>query len=688
MNIRVEPHLLSSELCQELLFVTEVVSAKQKIDQMSKGSVYFTIPLTTTIKDLLFYRLGLDVQKADIPMRWIKGDIMPHEDVGKNTFDDTYLVYVTDSEGELIVDSQHFPIQSGTAYVFSEGLSHETVRTGETPRLLLGPMSEFAEPVGISGIYGDGGTTAYLRYQSGTLEFTNDRITWYTVFFPCGLVNTNTSLGFFTIELDTDITLTTINDYFVLLSSDIQIGSRTLKTDGTRPRIVLDGIANYPGIFQNGTQYGNGQNNLRIYNLVIDSIGSTSLDPYGGWLGQSYFGKAASSNIITNCFSSGEISPYSGGILGSYAADSSGNVRLVGCGSNGLIGLNAGGIVGSQAANNNGTVTCFGCYSSGFIQNNAGGIMGRAAQGGTIERCYSTGSIDGYAGGLVGSNAVNVFVTASYSIGNIAFQGGGIIGDVSDYVTVTNSYSLGNAGISAGGIYGANAQNFTINHCYTTGTVSGGTGYMLGQSNFIPSDCYAEGYGGGSGWNSVNANATLQGQSAGVVGAVWVKTVPNQPYELHIGYTPYQRTNISAAGELIMEYNVAVQAGGTIPAAIIPNKSYTMLEILQIVGTGGQVGVTVNPNTGAIYIEPETTKGATFQIHIRNEGSYHITAVNAEILNDVTCCSIPVVWTNTTPQDRCDILTGNAMLGGVQNGPMSYDAYLALLKSRASRTFS
>jgi hypothetical protein len=86
-------------------------------------------------------------------MRWIKGDTQPHVDVGSSNFQNTYLLYLNDSPGELIVDSQPYPIQANTGVIFNEGLSHETNNTEGVPRLLLGPMNEFTEPVGSSTYY-------------------------------------------------------------------------------------------------------------------------------------------------------------------------------------------------------------------------------------------------------------------------------------------------------------------------------------------------------------------------------------------------------------------------------------------------------------------------------------------------------------------------------------------------------
>ena len=81
-------------------------------------------------------------------MRWIKGDTKPHIDVGSSDFQNTFLLYLNNSPGKLIVDAQSYPIQSNTGFMFNEGLSHETQYTENVPRLLLGPMNELMEPVG------------------------------------------------------------------------------------------------------------------------------------------------------------------------------------------------------------------------------------------------------------------------------------------------------------------------------------------------------------------------------------------------------------------------------------------------------------------------------------------------------------------------------------------------------------
>jgi len=148
-------NVLSDEEINYLNNLPEVLVAKASVDARSSGNVYFSIVVTDSIRDTLQARFGLHLSAgSSIPMRWIKGDTAPHVDVGASKFQNTYLLYLNDSPGEFVIDSQSYPIQANTGFVFNEGLSHETQSTGNVPRLLLGPMNELAESVGLSsGIY-------------------------------------------------------------------------------------------------------------------------------------------------------------------------------------------------------------------------------------------------------------------------------------------------------------------------------------------------------------------------------------------------------------------------------------------------------------------------------------------------------------------------------------------------------
>jgi hypothetical protein len=159
-------NVLSDEEIYYLNNLPEVLEAKASLDARSSGKIYFSVHVTDSIRETLQARFGLHLSTgSSIPMRWMKGDTAPHVDSGASKFENTYLLYLNDSPGELVVDSQSYPIEANTGFVFHEGLSHETRNTENTPRLLLGPMNEFAEPVG-SGVY-------YYSSKADALTSTN-----------------------------------------------------------------------------------------------------------------------------------------------------------------------------------------------------------------------------------------------------------------------------------------------------------------------------------------------------------------------------------------------------------------------------------------------------------------------------------------------------------------------------------
>jgi hypothetical protein len=141
--------ILSPEDLEYIVNLPEVGEAWAKLDKTGNDRVYFTIELTESIRAALEARFGLDFSGVfRIPMRWIKGDTAPHVDSGVSKFENTYLVYLNDSPGEFLIGSESYPITQNTGYMFNEGTSHSTANTGFVTRLLLGPMNEFAEPVG------------------------------------------------------------------------------------------------------------------------------------------------------------------------------------------------------------------------------------------------------------------------------------------------------------------------------------------------------------------------------------------------------------------------------------------------------------------------------------------------------------------------------------------------------------
>jgi hypothetical protein len=150
-------NLLSSNEIAEILNNPMVQTNKEKLSTLDK--VDFSIQLPDAIKHKLETGFGINLsQIASIPMRWIKGDTPPHIDRGENHFNNTYLLYLTDSIGNLIIDGQSYPIAAGNAHIFNEGLAHSTVNTGDSERLMIGPMSETGFRVG--------GVPAYILYYN------------------------------------------------------------------------------------------------------------------------------------------------------------------------------------------------------------------------------------------------------------------------------------------------------------------------------------------------------------------------------------------------------------------------------------------------------------------------------------------------------------------------------------------
>ena len=146
----IKSYSLSELAIEFILGLPEVIHAKEKIDLLSNGQINFSIDMPTYLKKQIGNKMGINLAKMEtIPMRWVKGDTPPHSDCIKDfakdvakDFANTYLAYLTNSKGHFIVDGNVYAIAKGAAYVFSEGLRHETIGTGLEPRLLLGPMSE------------------------------------------------------------------------------------------------------------------------------------------------------------------------------------------------------------------------------------------------------------------------------------------------------------------------------------------------------------------------------------------------------------------------------------------------------------------------------------------------------------------------------------------------------------------
>ena len=159
--------ILTEEQINAILNSESVLEAKERL--ATSNTVRFTMDLPTDVHAALQESLGLDLPDQ-VPLRWIKGDTPSHVDAGQSSFERTHLVYLTDSEGEFHLGDETFPIRKGESFVFPHGTLHGTSHTGTTPRLMIGPMSEDADPVGTNGTYYCASQNDALAYVS----FVND----------------------------------------------------------------------------------------------------------------------------------------------------------------------------------------------------------------------------------------------------------------------------------------------------------------------------------------------------------------------------------------------------------------------------------------------------------------------------------------------------------------------------------
>jgi len=676
----IRSYSLSNTDIDSLLNLPEVIRSKEQIDaQTHSGAIYLNASLDDSLKENISQQLGLPLSGLDtIPMRWIKGDTKPHIDKAARSFEKTYLTYLTSSPGELIVDGNSYPITQGCGYVFDENVSHETIGTGTEPRLLLGPMSEQGFSVGGSTtITADGETeTIYFRYTAETgVEYKINDSSYYGFSLPPTIVNSNPAFRL-KVLFENDMTLETDIWYFICGSENIQFGSESLTSNGSRPVITVT-VDDYEGLISNGDEVTAGFDNIYIYNLVVDGTGhSTKIE--GGWIGMSGFGNGCSNNYIVNCSSLGDLvggEGGSGGIVGSYAGKDAAGLYIIGCSSSGEIGENCGGIAGPFAGSDAGNIVIENCWSTGAIGLGGGGIYGYSAgnTGGTAvaRYCYSTGSIGENAGGIFGydsGNAGTAEATACYSRGAITADGGGIFGsnagDNSGSTPANNCYSAGAFSVIGTGIYGANAVDDS------------------------PTDCYSA---NGS-WTNSAANAQLTGLPDPIVGMVWVNRGTDTPYELYIGYTPYTIENIvliEGDPTLNRSYSISGYQGATLQAGIIDDLSYSILQINDSLPSEYST-ITINSVTGAI----STTSGTAldvYTLYIRNEGSYNITTVELTLTETpVTPICFPAGTLVLTDQgevaiDKLNIkkhtISGKKIVAVTQTIPM--DKYLICMEKNS-----
>uniref|UniRef100_A0A6C0ECI8 GLUG domain-containing protein n=1 Tax=viral metagenome TaxID=1070528 RepID=A0A6C0ECI8_9ZZZZ len=260
--------------------------------------------------------------------------------------------------------------------------------------------------------------TVRLRYTD-VLYYSTDGVSYYDAITPIIFQTTDTLTVLFT----SNITLTTVNDYFI-------VGSNNITFNGDGHIVEISGVSDYSGLIQNGTSESDGYENINIQYILIKNSDST-LALGSGWLCQSYF----DNGTVDTCCSNGSISNSSGGLFGSHAS----NCSATACYSVGPMSSSAGGIYAPFASN------CFAndCYSMGNIGNFGGGIYGNSPTSCVAENCYSLGSVLSVAGGIFGYTANTCTATNCYSAGVVDTIGYGIFGEDSTECVTTNCYSEG-----------------------------------------------------------------------------------------------------------------------------------------------------------------------------------------------------------------------------------------------------
>lgn len=112
------------------------------------GKLRLSLTVPPHLLDKLAVTFGIAPLTSPVPAQMIKGDIAPHKDAGPAPFESTYLLYLTDSPGQLIVEGAAYPIEKGAGYAFASGLEHGTTGTEGAVRISLGPFNEIGVPVG------------------------------------------------------------------------------------------------------------------------------------------------------------------------------------------------------------------------------------------------------------------------------------------------------------------------------------------------------------------------------------------------------------------------------------------------------------------------------------------------------------------------------------------------------------
>ena len=100
-NINMMHSVLSSNEISDILNDPIVKTNKANLSDAQKV-VKFSFPLSDDMRAKLETQLSIHVEST-VPMRWIQGDTPAHIDRADEQFSKTHLIYLTKSNGKLII---------------------------------------------------------------------------------------------------------------------------------------------------------------------------------------------------------------------------------------------------------------------------------------------------------------------------------------------------------------------------------------------------------------------------------------------------------------------------------------------------------------------------------------------------------------------------------------------------------
>ena len=147
------PNIFNEDDINYLVNSPVVISSKYLFTISDIALFSMQVKITDSIRAALQTQLGINDNYEALPMRWVRGDTAAHTDTGFTPFTKSYLIYLNDNSGSLVIgednDAISYPITANTAYIIDYGVTYKTENTGIALQLLVGPMSEIGAPVNV-----------------------------------------------------------------------------------------------------------------------------------------------------------------------------------------------------------------------------------------------------------------------------------------------------------------------------------------------------------------------------------------------------------------------------------------------------------------------------------------------------------------------------------------------------------